>query len=293
MKVLLFGANGQVGSECRRVFAGTGWDVAALTRNEVDFRNPKDVYAVVKTIKPDIVVNACAYTAVDKAESEPALAQLINADSVGAMAEACCELDIPTMHISTDYVFNGMSVSPYLESDSVDPTGIYGQSKLAGEQQLQLENPKNIILRTSWVFSAHGNNFVKTMLRLGTERDELGVVGDQVGCPTFAGDIAKSISAFISLLQKEKSFSAWGIYNCSNNGTSSWHDFALSIFDLGAEFGLLANAPKVNSITTDQYPTPVARPAYSVLDGRKLELLLGKPMPHWQIGLSQVITALR
>ena len=288
MKVLLFGANGQVGSECQKVFQKMGWDVLALTRQDADFSNPSAVYNAVKNIKPDVVVNACAYTAVDKAESEPALANLVNAESVGAMGKACNELKIPTIHISTDYVFNGTAKNPYIENAAVAPMGVYGQSKLAGEQQLQLENPKHVILRTSWVFSAHGNNFVKTMLRVGAERAELGVVGDQFGCPTYAGDIAKAISAFIALLKNDKPFEAWGIYNCSNRGECSWYDFAQAIFKAGVQADLLVKAPKVNSITTDQYPTPTARPAYSVLDGSKLEALLGESMPHWRIGLTQV-----
>jgi len=293
MKVLLFGANGQVGSECQKVFQKMGWDVLALTRQDADFSKPDAVYNAVKNIKPDVIVNACAYTAVDKAESEPAMANLVNADSVGAMGKACSELVIPTIHISTDYVFDGTFNTPYKEDALVAPMGVYGQSKLAGEQQLQIENPKHIILRTSWVFSAHGNNFVKTMLRVGAERDELGVVGDQFGCPTYAGDIAEAIAAFISQLQNESQTPAWGLYNCSNSGECSWFDFALAVFEAGVQSGLLSKAPKVNSITTDQYPTPTARPAYSVLDGAKLETLLGQPMPHWRVGLLQVCTALR
>ncbi len=293
MKVLLFGANGQVGSECQKVFQKMGWDVLALTRQDADFSNPSAVYNAVKNIKPDVVVNACAYTAVDKAESEPDLANLVNAESVGAMGKACNQLKIPTIHISTDYVFNGTANTPYKEDALVAPMGVYGQSKLAGEQQLQLENPKHIILRTSWVFSAHGNNFAKTMLRVGAARDELGVVGDQFGCPTFAGDIAETIAAFISRLQDSGQFSSWGLYHCSNTGQCSWYDFALAVFEVGVQAGLLPKAPKVNSITTDQYPTPTARPAYSVLDGAKLGALLGQPMPHWRVGLLQVCTALR
>jgi dTDP-4-dehydrorhamnose reductase len=293
MRVLLFGANGQVGSECQKVFQKMGWNVLAFTRKDADFSKPDAVYAKIKDIKPDVVVNACAYTAVDKAESESELANLVNAESVGAMGKACNELEIPTIHISTDYVFNGTAKAPYKEDASVAPMGVYGQSKLAGEQKLQVENPKHIILRTSWVFSANGNNFVKTMLRLGAERDELGVVGDQFGCPTYAGDIAESIAGVLVSLQEDKQFSAWGLYNCSNSGACSWYDFALATFKAGVQAELLLKAPKVNSINTNQYPTPTARPAYSVLDCTKLEALLGKTMPHWQIGLSEVCIALR
>ncbi len=293
MRVLLFGAHGQVGRECHSLFKKVGWDVLAYTRAEADFCKPDAIYDSIKKIEPDVVVNACAYTAVDKAESEPDQASLVNADSVGAIGRACGELKIPTIHISTDYVFNGRSCIPYQEQDLVDPMGVYGETKLAGERQLQHENSMHIILRTSWVFSAHGNNFVKTMLRLGVEREELGVVGDQFGCPTYAADIAETISVFITLLENDKQFSSWGVYNCSNSGECSWYDFALAVFEVGVQSDLLANAPKVNSITTDQYPTPTARPAYSVLDGNKLETLLGKKMPHWRIGLAQVCKVLR
>jgi dTDP-4-dehydrorhamnose reductase len=293
MKVLLFGSNGQVGSECQRVFASNGWDVLALTRSDADFCKPEDIYSAVKTIKPDVVVNACAYTAVDKAETESDIAKLVNGDSVGYIGKACAELKVPTIHISTDYVFNGRSSSPYKETDLVAPMGVYGESKLSGEQQLQTENPKHIILRTSWVFSKYGNNFVKTMLRVGARRKELGVVGDQFGCPTYAADIAETISTVITTLENEPAFSGWGLYNCSNVGECSWHEFAEAIFFTAVETGLLDTAPTVNSITTDQYPTPTARPAYSVLDGSKLKTLLGESMPSWQIGLVQVCNALR
>jgi dTDP-4-dehydrorhamnose reductase len=293
MKVLLFGSSGQVGSECRRVFASNGWDVLALTRNDADFCKPEDIYSVIKKIKPDVVVNACAYTAVDKAETESDIAKLVNGDSVGSIGKACSELKIPTIHISTDYVFNGRSSSPYKETDLVAPMGVYGESKLSGEHQLQIENPKHIILRTSWVFSKHGNNFVKTMLRVGAERNELRVVSDQFGCPTYAADIAETISAVITTLENELHFSGWGLYHCSNVGECSWHEFAEAIFVIAVDTGLLDKAPKVNSITTDQYPTPTVRPAYSVLDCSKLETLLGESMPSWKIGLVQVCNALR
>lgn len=292
MNVLLFGAHGQVGTACKKTFETLGWNVTALTRGDVDFCMPDTVYSAVKNTLPNIVVNACAYTAVDKAESEPEIASLVNAKSVGTMGKACHELNIPVVHISTDYVFNGSANTPYSEIDAVAPMGVYGASKLEGESLLQKETSQNIILRTSWVFSATGNNFVKTMLRLGLERDELNVVGDQFGCPTYAGDIAQVIASIISLIEKDEQFSGWGLYNCSNEGDCSWYDFARAIFETSIESKLLAKAPKVNSITTDQYPTATARPAYSVLDCSKLEKLIGTSMPNWQNGLYEVCTEL-
>ena len=178
MKILLFGANGQVGTECALAFGEMGYEVVALTRKDADFCQPDDIYNIVKTIAPSIVVNACAYTAVDKAETETAMAKLINSDSVGALAKACAELNIVTLHISTAYVYNGKSVTPYKEDNPVAPLGVYGQTKLAGETNVAIANPRHIILRTCWVFSAQGNNFVKTMLRLARDRTELGVVND-------------------------------------------------------------------------------------------------------------------
>ncbi|MYM65142.1 dTDP-4-dehydrorhamnose reductase [Pseudomaricurvus sp. HS19] len=292
MKVLLFGANGQVGSACRQSLTKAGLDVVALTRADADFAEPMQVISAVQRHAPQFVVNACAYTAVDKAESEEALAQMVNGDSVGLLAQACAAQGIPLLHISTDYVFNGKSDRPYTESDPVDPMGVYGASKLAGERQLQVLQPQHIILRTSWVFGEQGNNFVKTMVRLGQSRPELGVVADQVGCPTYAGDIARVITEFVTAYSKDHEL-PWGIYHCSNQGQCSWYDFACAIFAEAVEQGILPRAPKVNPITTADYPTPAARPAWSVLDTGRLNGWLSEPMPHWQQGLKSVLASLQ
>jgi dTDP-4-dehydrorhamnose reductase len=292
MKVLLFGANGQVGYECGIALEKTNWEFSALTREHVDFSYPEKVYETVKNSDADIVVNACAYTNVDKAESDSKLANLVNAKSVGAMAKACAELNIPTIHISTDYVFNGAASKPYKEIDPVAPMGIYGETKLAGEALLQKNNSKHIILRTSWVFSAYRNNFVKTMLRLGRDKREVNVVTDQFGCPTHAGDIAATIISLIKRIEEDEKFSKWGIYNCSNTGDCNWFEFAKRIFEQSSESKLLAVVPIVLPITSNQYSTVAKRPAYSVLNGEKLKELLGKPMPHWDIGLAKVCNQL-
>lgn len=291
MNVLLFGANGQVGSACQTLFnnadIGQGFELIALTRKQADFAFPEKVSAAALEIAPDIIINACAYTAVDKAESESELAYTVNAQSVAALGKACKQLDIPCIHISTDYVFDGSDEAAYSESSPVAPLGVYGGSKYEGERLLQLETEKSIILRTSWVFGLQGNNFVKTMLRLGAERDELGVVADQRGCPTFAGDIAATIYQLVAKYQDENTLT-WGVYHCSNSGSCSWYDFAQAIFEQGVEQGVLVKAPVVNPITTDQYPTPAKRPANSVLNCTKLEQLLGRAMPHWRDGLQQL-----
>ena len=292
MKVLLFGANGQVGSECRRMFQQKGWDVISLVRGDVDFSEPIKVYEAVKAYKADIVVNACAYTAVDKAEGEAELAGLINARSVARIGKACNELNIPIIHISTDYVFDGKAKIPYTEEDMVSPLGVYGKTKLEGEQLLQKQHGKHIILRTSWVFGVQGNNFVKTMLKLAKTRDELSVVGDQFGCPTYAGDIANSIALIIEKINNTDEFSQWGIYHCSNQGETNWFDFSRMIFAEGVKAGVLDREPKVSCITTEAYPTPTARPAYSVLNCNKLERLLQQSMPSWKLGLAKACNQL-
>jgi dTDP-4-dehydrorhamnose reductase len=292
MKILLFGSTGQVGRECIKAFESHKWNLVSLTRAHADFSDPESVYQSVIDHQPDIVVNACAYTAVDKAELEPELAHLVNAASVSAIGKACSQLDIPVVHISTDYVFDGLGVTPYCENDAVAPTGVYGSSKLLGEQQLLAAHGKSIILRTSWVFSVHGNNFVKTMLRLGRERDEVGVVADQFGCPTSAGHIARVIA---DMVKRHESGIAleWGIYHCSNRGECSWYDFAVAIFESGLAAGLLDKIPKVYPITTADYPTPATRPAYSVLNCERLERYLGYSMPLWTTELEDVSTALK
>ena len=300
VKILLFGANGQVGSACQSLFSSVGAcadtaqaiELITLTHKHADFAFPENVLAAVLENAPDIVVNACAYTAVDKAEAESELAYAVNAKSVEALGRACQQLGIPCIHISTDYVFDGSAQGPYSEASNVAPLGVYGGSKYEGERLLQLATEKVIVLRTSWVFGLQGNNFVKTMLRLGAEREELGVVADQRGCPTFAGDIAMVIGELIAKYRDENTL-AWGVYHCSNSGSCSWYDFAQTIFSQGVEQGLLAKEPVVNPITTDQYPTPAKRPANSVLNCAKLEQLLGRDMPHWRSGLQQLCISLK
>lgn len=291
-KIVLFGPHGQVGSACSQAFSDSRYELIELDRGQVDFSVPEQVYQAIHSHSPDWVINACAYTAVDKAESEPELAFNVNGESVAQMAKACAELGIPTLHISTDYVFNGCASEPYGEDMVTDPIGVYGSSKLEGENQLRALNPKHILLRTSWVFGQQGNNFVKTMLRLAKDRDTLGVVSDQRGCPTYAGDIADVIVQLVEEYQRTGDL-PWGTYHCSNRGECSWHQFALAIFEQGVNSGLLEKPPIVNPLTTEQYPTIAQRPAYSVLDCRKLESLLSRPLPSWKLGLAAVCESLK
>lgn len=273
MKVLLTGANGQVGRCTRDVYAGSGHELKALGRDALDIGDADAVAQTVKAFCPDVIINAAAYTAVDKAESEPELAYAINVAGPANLADAAAEVEAVLIHISTDYVFDGTAHVPYSEGDETNPQGVYGQTKLDGEREVQRRCDRHIILRTAWVFSEYGNNFVKTMLRLGKERSELGVVADQIGCPTYAGDIAKACYVIAEQV-KEGSFCS-GIYHFAGDEAVSWHAFACEIFHEASNSGLLSTTPIVNAITTADYPTPAARPAYSVLSTVKVKELFG------------------
>jgi dTDP-4-dehydrorhamnose reductase len=288
-KVALFGAAGQVGKDCAEALQKDGYNSYLLTRDDVDFSQPALVAEKLDVLDADIVINACAYTAVDKAETEEDLADQVNHLSVKALAEVCKKKSIPLIHISTDYVFDGAGKSPYQEDNPVNALGVYGETKLAGELAIQEVMRKFIILRTSWVFGEQGNNFVKTMLRLARDRDALSVVDDQVGRPTYVGDIVNTILHFVDKYKKESNL-PWGIYHCSSEGHTSWYGFASKIFEMAHELGVLDKMPALSPIPSSAYPTTAPRPAYSVLSTEKLEKFLGRPMPHWQMGLSQFLT---
>lgn len=291
VKVLITGAAGQVGSELVKL-APAGFDAVGYNSSELDITNAQQVQRIVTEQVPALIINAAAYTAVDKAESDAERAYAVNETGVKNLAEAALALGIPVFHISTDYVFDGTATEPYKETDPVGPTGVYGASKLAGEQVLISSGVKHIILRTSWVFGAEGNNFVKTMLRLGKERDTLGVVADQYGCPTSASSIAKVLW---QLAQKftEVDELPWGVYHFSNAPVTTWHGFACEIFKQAVEAGVLEKAPVVNPINTSDYPTPAKRPAWSVMDCSNLVSLLGCAVPGWQQELSAVLKQLK
>lgn len=289
-KVLVTGAQGQVGSELIKS-APSNFTVIGLKSNELDITNALQIKAAMAKYQPDLIINSAAYTAVDKAESDTEKAFSVNERAVELLALAAKEVDIPLFHISTDYIFDGKAKTPYKESDLVNPTSVYGSSKLAGEQALASVHAKHIILRTSWVFGANGNNFVKTMLRLGKERDELGIVSDQYGCPTSAASIASALWQ-LALMYNEHSTLSWGVYNYSNSPTCTWYDFALEIFNQATSLKMLTDRPTVNAITTKDFPTPAKRPAWSVLDVTKIESLLGYKVPHWKEELSDVLRQL-
>ena len=290
-KVLITGAKGQVGSEIVKA-APIECTVIGLGSDQLDVTNESQIKEVLAQHQPDLIINAAAYTAVDKAESEAEKAFAVNERAVEFLAQAAKEADIPLFHISTDYVFDGKAQSPYKETDAVNPTSIYGLSKLAGEQAIARVHEKHIILRTSWVFGAVGNNFVKTMLRLGKERDELSVVSDQYGCPTSASSIANILWLLVAKYIQEKSL-PWGIYHFSNSPACTWHEFACEVFEQAVKTATLNKAPLVKAITTADYPTPAQRPAWSVLSSRKVESLLGVNETLWKVELKPVLQLIK
>ena len=290
MRVLITGARGQVGHELLRL-APEGFDVVGLGSGELDISDASAVQREIAHLRPQLIINAAAYTAVDKAESEPERAYAVNRDGPANLGRAAEQLGIPVLHISTDYVFAGDASTPYRESDPTGATGVYGASKLAGEQVLADACSRHLILRTSWVFGAHGNNFVKTMLRLGREREELSVVADQQGCPTSAASIARALWALAEQYRREGKL-RWGLYHYSGTPACSWHAFAVEIFRQAQQAGLLARQPVVHAIATAQYPTPARRPAWSVLDCSRLRQVFGIEPADWHDELKAVLADL-
>lgn len=290
MRVLVTGALGQVGRELlQRV--PSGFNVIGYGSGELDISDRLQVMEIMARIKPHLVINAAAYTAVDKAENEIERAYSVNRDGVGYLALAAEVQGIPLLHISTDYVFDGKSDRAYEPGDVTAPSGVYGVSKLAGEQQLQQLCSRHLILRTSWVYGAYGNNFVKTMLRLGRERDELAVVADQRGCPTSAGSIADTLWALAAIFHREGTLK-WGVYHYSGVPACSWYDFAHEIFNQACGLGLLEKRPGLKAITSAEFPTPAKRPAWSVLDCQALEHDYGIVPRSWMQELQQVLQQL-
>ncbi|CAI0781384.1 dTDP-4-dehydrorhamnose reductase [Serratia proteamaculans] len=282
MRVLLTGAAGQLG-RCFIDRLPADWILMATDSQQLDITDPVAVSAVVAQFMPEAIVNAAAYTAVDKAESEPEKAKAINVDGPSFLAAAAAKLDIPFVHISTDYVFDGTASEPYCENTPCSPKSIYGQTKLDGEIAALKANPKTVVIRTAWVFSEYGNNFVKTMLRVGVQRTELGVVSDQYGCPTYAGDIAAVVIAMLSKPQL-----SYGIYHYCGDTAVSWFDFAQSIFKEAQACELYPHQVKVNPIASHEYPTPASRPAYSILSTDKISALNLRPSP-WKQQLKIVL----
>ncbi|WP_375057346.1 dTDP-4-dehydrorhamnose reductase [Zobellella sp. DQSA1] len=291
MRVLVIGAYGQVGRELMSS-APAGLEVRGLGSAELDISDAGQLEAVIAKVNPAFIVNAAAYTAVDKAETESERAWQVNALGVKSLAQTAARRDIPLLHISTDYVFSGNARQPYKESDETGPNGVYGASKLAGELLLSAHCARHIILRTSWVFGVHGNNFVKTMIRLGQERNQLGVVADQFGGPTAAGAIARAIWVLVEQYRQQGRL-AWGTYHFSGAPACSWHEFATEIFAQAGKLGLVERPPVLDAIETREYPTPARRPSWSVLDGEKLDTAFGIAPPDWREELATVLQQLQ
>jgi len=288
MKLLVIGSNGQLGWELCRQGKERSHDLIPLDLPEFDITDKSALFDTVKRSHPDLVINAAAYTAVDKAESEPDAAFAVNRDGPCYIAVACAEKGIPLVHVSTDYVFDGKKTGPYLETDPVAPIGVYGKSKAEGEAEVRRNLKEHIIIRTSWLCGVHGNNFVKTMLCLGREREELRVVDDQHGCPTFAVDLAEAILTIASIIEKGKNIS-WGTYHYCGAGSTTWYGFASKIFEIAKTHDTL-KLKKVIPIATSEYPTPAKRPANSVLDCTLLERNFGISPKPWSESLARMIT---
>lgn len=281
MKVLLTGSKGQLGS-CFQDRLPAGWEIWATDSDVLDITDLSAVRAAVADYKPNVIVNAAAYTAVDKAETEHELATLINKVGPENLAVAAKEVGARLVHVSTDYVFDGTASTPYTETDVTNPLGVYGLTKLDGEIAVAAIQPEAIIIRTAWVFSEYGNNFVKTMLRLAKERDTLSIVADQRGCPTYAGDIAQAI---IDLVRNNAS---GGLYHFCGDKEVAWSDFAIAIFNNALKNKKLAKEPTVTGITSNEYPTLAKRPNYSVLNCEKI-LSENIAMSNWMNALDEVI----
>lgn len=295
-KILLTGVNGQVGHALQKKLSN--YQVIALNREQLDLSDKDSIRRIVQTIKPEIIINPAAYTAVDKAESEPDLSYAINAIAPQILAEEAAKLNAALIHFSTDYVYDGSKVEDYVETDAVNPLSVYGKSKLAGENAIRAIGLPHLILRTSWVYGAYGKNFLKTIVRLATERDSLRIVADQFGAPTSSESIADAVTELLNSWQPQDENQA-GVYHFTNQGKTSWHGFSCEIV---REFNRLmainnvaplkAQVENIVAITTADYPTPAARPANSTLSNQKLKQVFDVALPSWEQGLQQVMMSL-
>jgi dTDP-4-dehydrorhamnose reductase len=291
MRIIVVGKEGQVARALAERARAHGAQAVLVGRPKLDLADPSGIEDALIETGGDVIVNAAAYTAVDQAESDPELAEAINGIGAGVVAGAATAMNVPVIHLSTDYVFDGTADRPYREDDPVSPLGAYGASKLLGEEAVAAEAENHVILRTAWVYSPFGKNFVKTMLRLAADREELGVVGDQYGSPTSALDIADGILAISrNLLEKPEERSLRGLFHMTGTGFASWAEFATEIFALSARLG--GASAKVRPIATADYPTPAKRPANSRLDCSKLKEVHGVALPPWRSSLEHCVRRL-
>tara|TARA_R110002126_G_scaffold76129_3_gene190397 strand:- start:1178 stop:2077 length:900 start_codon:yes stop_codon:yes gene_type:complete len=296
MKILVTGKNGQLGSELQKT-CPSNVELICFGSKELDISNAEQVNELLITHSPDIVINAAAYTAVDKAETDTDTAYAVNEQGAANLANACKNIDAKLIHISTDFVFDGTSTMPYTASDATNPLGVYGASKLAGEQAInEILGSQATIVRTAWVYSVFGNNFVKTMLRLMAEKEQLGIVGDQVGTPTWAAGLANMLWALVAKASSEQVLNIENtatILNWTDAGVASWYDFAVAIQELAIEQGLLTKSIPISAIPAASYPTPAKRPAFSVLNKAQAEEISGVNTVHWRAQLKAMLVELK
>ena len=285
MKILVTGATGQLGSEVAAAYERLGHEVIATDRHTLDFMQPAQAAALIQSQQPDWVINCAAYTQVDKAESEPEAAFTVNRDTPGQLAQTVAGYGGRLLQVSTDFVFDGRQTRPYVEDDTPNPLGVYGRSKLEGEQAVLAALPTATLLRTAWVYGAHGHNFVKTMLRVAGEGKPLRVVSDQIGSPTWTTDI---VTAMTALVDRQAS----GVFHFTAAGETSWHGFASAILEEASRIGFDIKTDSVEPIPTTDYPTPATRPAYSVLNTDKIKPCLSAPVPGWRDSLKNMLQEL-
>lgn len=293
MKILVTGKNGQVGFELMRTLAPLG-TVVGVDVKECDLAQSAAIDALLERVRPDIIVNPAAFTEVDKAESQPIIAHAVNAQAPKLLARYAARHNIPIIHFSTDYVFDGKKDGPYTEEDEAKPTSVYGKTKWLGEEAVRKLAAKHIIIRTSWVFGSHGVNFLKTMLKLAAERDKLSVVSDQYGAPTSARMLAEAVAQIITELGEPGSYRKYGTYHVAARGETSWHGYAQVVVERAIKLGLdLKISPKeIKPITTKEYPMPAPRPANSRLDTTKVSMTFSVSLPKWQDEVEKVIQEL-
>jgi dTDP-4-dehydrorhamnose reductase len=290
VNIAIIGSNGQLGWELVRQGETRGLKILALDYPEIDISDPASIDSRMDSRQIDLIINAAAFTAVDRAESNPQTAFAVNRDGPANLAKKCSDRHIPLIHVSTDYVFNGTKKGAYFEEDPVAPLGAYGKSKAAGEAEVRKHLQRHLVVRTAWLCGVHGHNFVKTMLRMGHEKDTLRVVSDQFGCPTFAADLADAILVMVEQAEIRKSV-PWGTYHYCGEGETTWHAFAEAVFEIAGQYETFA-VKRVMPISTAEFPTPVRRPANSVLDCAKIKRHFGiRPRP-WRESLAEMIRQL-
>ena len=289
MKIFLTGKNGQVGFELAKKLSTLG-EVIATDREELDLANPDAIRQFIDQVKPNIIINPAAYTSVDKAESEPELAYQINVMAPEVLAEKAAELDIPLMHFSTDYVFDGLKQEAYVEIDPTNPQSVYGKTKCEGEEKVRC-HPKHIIIRTSWVFGSYGNNFLKTILRLIMEKESLNIVGDQWGSPSSASMLADVTFKIVDMIFKGKDFSGYGTYHVTSDGETNWFDYASLIASelIKLNVNIKCVPDQIHPILTSEYPTAAKRPHNSRLNTDKIKKTFVLELPHWELEVKKVL----